>query len=268
MSARGSLVLAFRIVLLLAAAGALLGAVLLGRDHDQDGDARVRYVCPMHAEVTSTARGTCPICGMDLEQVGATGGGALAGVRASTYQTYDTARRRAYGPDMPAAAWVEDDGTVSAILYTDELVAWAPDARAVFSTSSAPGFRTDVRATGEAPEPWDNSTRRVHFRPDTDAPTLHPRDVGSLRLAARFPEPPVIPYSAVLEDAEGPYVLVRSPDGQMLGKRPVQIGRVFGGMAAVVSGLRPTERVLTGSTFFVDAERRLRGETTVEVAPR
>ena len=79
----------------------------------------------------------------------------------------------------------------------------------------------------------------------------------------------MVPSAAVLEDAAGAYALVASPDGHTLTKRPVEIGRTFGGMTAVVSGLRSTERVLTGSTFFVDAERRLRADSAaVDVAPR
>jgi multidrug efflux pump subunit AcrA (membrane-fusion protein) len=264
-----SLVLAFRIFLLAVAVIAVAAAVLMGRGADRRGDSRVRYVCPMHAEVTSTAPGACPICGMDLERIKAdVSGPVTATVKASTYQTYDTPRRRAYGPDMPAPAWVEGDGAVAAVLYTDELAFRAPEEAATFSPASAPDSKIDVRATADAPEPWDAATRLVRFRPADPTAALRPRDVGWLKRALRSPEPPVVPYSAILESADGPYVLVLSPDGQMLSKRRVEIGRVFGGVAAVLSGLRPTERVLTGSAFFLDAERRLRQKTTIEVAQR
>jgi len=84
----------------------------------------------------------------------------------------------------------------------------------------------------------------------------------------RSPEPPVIPVAAILESEDGPYVLVVSADGHVLTRRAVEIGRVFGGVAAVISGLVSSERVLTGSAFFLDAERRLRQATAVEVSPR
>jgi hypothetical protein len=259
---------ALRVLLLVLAACAVCAAVILGRGRERGGNPGVRYVCPMHAQVTSPKPGTCPICQMDLERVEPSGAGPLAGaVKPSSYQTYDIARRRAYGPDMPAPAWVEDDGAVAAILYTDELVARAPDERAVFSSSATPGSVVAVTATTEAPQPWDRSTRRVRFHADGASPALRPRDVGWLRRAQRSPEPPVIPVAAILEGAGGPYVLVVSADGQMLTRRAVEIGRVFGGVAAVLSGLGPSERVLTGSAFFVDAERRLRQETTIEVSP-
>jgi multidrug efflux pump subunit AcrA (membrane-fusion protein) len=268
---RGSLVVAFRILLLVLAAAAASAAVLIGRSHDRHGALHIKYVCPMHADVTSPVPGVCPICRMDLEPLDTSGQGAgvpAVTVKASTYETYDTARRRAYGPDMPAPAWIGDDGDVTAILYADELVAWAPEERASFSLASAPGASVEVRATAEAPEPWDRSTRLVHYRPDPATSLLQPRDLGWLRRVVRSPEPPVIPCSAVLEETDGPYVLVLSNDGQMLTKRPVEIGRVFGGVAEVPSGLRSAERVLIGSAFFVDAERRLRQATTIGVTSR
>jgi multidrug efflux pump subunit AcrA (membrane-fusion protein) len=169
---------------------------------------------------------------------------------------------------MPAPAWVEDDGTVTAMLYTDELAFQTPEERAVFAPFTAPASAIFVRATADAPEPWDRSTRRVHFRADATSPPLRPRDVGWLRRVTRSPEPPVIPDSAILEDADGPYVLVLSNDGRQVSKRAVEIGRVFGGVAAVLSGLGPSERALITGAFFLDAERRLRREATIEVTPR
>jgi hypothetical protein len=268
----GSLVLALRLLLVVIAAWAVFAAVLARQGADRAADGRVRYVCPMHADVTSSVPGACPLCGMDLEEENANGPGpptaVVAAVRSSTYFSYDVVRRRAYGPNTPAPAWVEDDGTVTAVLYADELVFRTPEEQATFSPSSAPGTGTEVRATSDPLEPWDASTRRVHFRPAAPLPPLRPREVGWLKRAMRSPEPPVISDSAILESQDGPYVLALSADGRMLGKRSVEIGRVFGGVATVLSGLRSSERILTGSTFFVDAERRLRRATTIDVAPR
>jgi hypothetical protein len=264
-----SVVLVLRLALLLLAAGALATAVVVGETQDSARlDSRAMYVCPMHPEVTAGGPGVCPICRMVLEPVNAGGAGAAsAAINASTYQTYDTVRWRGYGPDDRSPASVVGDGAIAAILYRDELAAWAPEQKAVFFPASVPGAEVEVRATSEAPEPWDRSTSRVLFRTEAAAPPLAPGQVGWSRLATRPRGPPVIPYSAILEGAEGPYVLVVSPDGRTLTKRPVEIGRVFGGVAAVLSGLRASERVLIRSAFFLDAERRLRGEAALEVAP-
>jgi hypothetical protein len=264
---RAPVVLAFRVLLLVLAAGALAAALVIGGARD-GSDSTARYVCPMHPEVTAAAPGTCPICRMELEPINV-GGTATASsaVRASTYQTYDTVRWRGYGPDIRAPAWVEEDGTVTAVLYTDEISSRAAGQSAIFSPGSAPTAGVEVRETPEAPEPWDRSTAHVHFRTDAPAAPLRPGDVGWLRLAVRPRGPPVIPFSAILEGSDGAYVLVASPDGRMLTKRRVEIGRVFGGVAAVLSGPRSSERVLIRSAFFLDAERRLRQEAAIEVTP-
>jgi Heavy metal binding domain len=261
---RRSLVLAFRLTLLVVAAAALVAAIVVG-SRDPKTPSRAHYLCPMHAEVTSAARGTCPICGMDLEPMSE--GPIPVAARGSTYETYDTVRRRAYGPDTPAPAWVLDDGTVVAILYTDELASRTPDERATFSPSSDDS-PIAVHRTAEAPEPWDRSTLRVRFHSDALAPAPRPGEVGWLRRAMRTPEPPVIPFGAVLEDSGGSYVLAMSTDGRTVARRSVELGRVFGGVAAVLSGLRPSERVLITNAFFLDAERRLRRESAIAVTPR
>jgi hypothetical protein len=261
------LVIAFRVLLLVLAAGALATAIIFGGAQERDpSDSAARYVCPMHPEVRATTAGVCPICRMQLEAV-AVGGAASLSVKASTYQTYDTVRWRGYGPDVRAPAWVEDEGTVTAVLYRDELASRTPGQEAVFFSSSAPAAGIEIHATLDAPQPWDRSTSHVHFRTDGAGDPLRPGEVGWVRLAVRPRGPPVIPYSAILEGADGPYVLVVSTDGRMLTQRGVEIGRVFGGVTAVLSGLRSTERVLIRSAFFLDAERRLRRQTAIEVTP-
>jgi hypothetical protein len=262
-----SVILVFRILLLVLAAGALAAAGILGSAMDRSAGLRPQYVCPMHPEVTSAERGVCPICRMELERIN-TGDAISAAIKGSTYQAYDTVRSRGYGPDVRAPAWVEEDGVVTAVLYTDELAPRGLEQRGVFFPSSAPGEGVEVRSTAEAAEPWDGSTSHLHFRIDSSARPVQPGEVGWLKLAVRQREAPVIPYSAVLEDSDGPYVLVASADGHMLTKRSVEIGRVFGGMAAVLSGLKSSERVLFRSAFFLDAERRLRRGSSIEVAPR
>jgi hypothetical protein len=219
----------------------------------------------MHPDVTAAEPGICPICRMELEHV-APVGGAPPTIGRSTFQTYDFVRRRGFGPDVHAPAWVEQDGTVIAVLYEDERMAIAPDTRGVFSPSAAPNDSVEVRPALEPAEPWDRSTSRVRF--EVVAPERRPpkNAIGWVRLAAKR-EIQVVPSSAVLEGAEGPYVLVPSPNGRSLTKRPIDVGRVFGGIAVVLSGLRLQERVLVRGAFFLDAERRLHREAALELAP-
>jgi hypothetical protein len=264
----GRLVLALRALLLIAAMCALASGFVIGlRGARSARPSGVRYVCPMHPEVTSDVDGACPICRMALEPMRAVDDRPEAAVvRASSYQTYDTIRRRFYAPDVPEPAWVDEDGAVVADLYWDELPTPLADARATFISSRAvPATEVPVRASGDAPEPWDASTCHVRFRVRDDGVPPEPGQVGWLRFTDRPHGVPVLPRSAILEGADGPRVLVASADGRILTSRPVQTGRSFGGVTAVLSGVSATERVLTGDAFYVDAELRLRRASTLEV---
>jgi hypothetical protein len=112
----------------------------------------------------------------------------------------------------------------------------------------------------------DRSTSEIRFRADADGALSPATALGRIRIIDKGRELPVIPYSAVIEGADGPYVLVASADRKTLVKRTVQIGKIFGGLAFVLSGLGSREAVLTRGAFFVDAERRLRRQTAIEVS--
>jgi hypothetical protein len=203
---------------------------------------------------------------MELEAAEGVAGAHAAGVGPSTFQVYDYVRRRGLGQDLIAPAWVEADGTLVANLYGDEVAALTPDELHVFTSSATPPPSARVRATMDPPEPWDRSTSRVRFRAPAEEPSPRAGDVGWLRLAIRHLQPEVIASTAILEGDDGPYVLAASPDGHSLAKRPVGVGRVLGGLAVVTSGLRAQERILVRSAFFLDAERRLRRQPSVELS--
>jgi hypothetical protein len=261
--ATAAALLGVRLVMLLLAAAAAAGAFAIVRaSGGPSADDGVRYVCPMHPDVTAASPGTCPICNMDLEPLGAAHPGAI---NPSAFQTYDFVRRRGFGQGVRAPAWVEDDGSVVAIVYDDEIEGLDRQGRGSFSPSSAPGDVVAVEREPVTPEPWDRSTSRVRFRAEA-TPGPRPGDVGWVRLPAMRRELEVVPRGAVLESDRGPYVLVSSPE-QRLAVRPVEIGRVLGDYAVVLSGLRLQERVSVRGAPLLDAERRLRRETSLEVVP-
>jgi hypothetical protein len=204
---------------------------------------------------------------MELEAAEGTAGAHAAGVGPSTFQVYDYVRRRGLGQDLIAPAWVDADGTVLANLYNDEIAALGPDELHVFTSSATPPSSAQVRATMDPAEPWDRSTSRARFRASADERSLRAGDVGWLRLAIKHVQPEVIPSTAILEGDDGPYVLAATADGRSLAKRPVAVGRVLGGIAVITSGLHAQERVLVRSAFFLDAERRLRRQSSMELSP-
>ena len=259
MSARS--VLAIRVVLLALAGGACACAVWLG--HARGTTVTSRFVCPMHPDVVASGPGTCPICRMQLEPAAA----RESGVEPSTFRVYDFVRRRGFGQEVRGAAHVEEDGAVMALVYKDVLPSLTADERGVFSPSAAPATSYAVHPCPESATAWDRSTARVRFRAGASSPPPRAGDVGWLRLAAKPREATTVPYSAILEDASGPYVLVASGDGRALARRPIEVGRVIGGTAIVLSGLRLRERVLVEGAFFVDAERELNHEASLELSP-
>ena len=168
-----------------------------------------------------------------------------------------TAETRTFVLSVRAAAWLDTKGRVTAVLRNDELGGLSPGEHAFLFRATAPAEGIGVRLTAEPPAPWDASTSQVRFRFDARASGIEPGAVGWVELAARPRKLLVIPSSAVLYSPGGPYVLVAGADGRTFSTRRVETGRVSGGLAVVLSGLREGEPIVVGSTFSWDAERRL-----------
>jgi len=277
-----SLVLAFRVALLVGAAASVVVAVVVSARGSAAGGAAVgRYVCPMHADVKAAAAGQCPICGMALEPVArndvATRSGRsreMAGMADMTavenvkkHRSMDFARIHSLLPDlreMRGPGWFDDDDMITAIYYNDQIAALAPDESGTFFATDAPGATWAIRRTAAPAEAWDNATSRIRFRlvadPRGRAPAHPPRpgQVGWIELPRKPREVLAVPAAALLEAPEGPYVLVAVANGAGIEKRPIEIGEIFmkQGFVVVLSGLRVHDRVVSRAAFFLDADRR------------
>jgi hypothetical protein len=273
-----SLVIAGRLILLLLVSVATVWAFAFSgaREHAPGGSGEHVHVhgvgAPDTAERDQAAGGSeehgHAHHGAEEHDHEASGTGPAASavftVPSANAQVIGTAEARTFVLSVRAAAWLETKGRVTAVLRNDELRGLSPGEHAFFFRATAPTEGIDVRLTAEPPAPWDGSTSRVRFRFDAsasgirpDASGLGPGGVGWVELAARPRKLLVIPSSAVLYSAEGPYVLAAGADGRTFSTRRVEIGRVSRGLAVVLAGLREGEPIVLGSAFSWDAERRL-----------
>ncbi|MDP9000312.1 MAG: hypothetical protein M3O46_09395 [Myxococcota bacterium] len=250
------LIAAFRLVLLLLAAAAVFLAFDLASRHDRNTSLSTgAYACPMHPEIAATAPGSCPLCGMALTPIPA--GSSWLPVPAPGEMS--VVRRRLVTEEVVAPAWIVDQRCVEALVYNEDLAALTPDERGSFVSGPSGGKggvgRTVVTRAAARPSPWDASTSQVRFLVDGNTPPLHPGDVGRLVLLPKTHEVLVVPASAVLRAPEGSFVLAAMADAPTFQRRPVAVGKVLGGFAVVLSGLRDEERIVARDTFFLDAER-------------
>jgi hypothetical protein len=270
-------VILVRLLLVVLAAAAVVMAVVASRP----GDAMVmrRYACPMHSEVTASDPRDCPICGMALEEVGAsnrvammheatTHGAeaiALATLRASAEATsllrfsVAQARRNALPGEVYAPAIVEADGTIVAQLYRDEVASLDPDEVAELMFSASPSTPVKIRrdATPPAVTDPDDAIARVGFRPEPGTTAPPPGQIGWVKLAYKTRAMLVVKSPAIINARDGRYVLVFSTQPGQLTRRRVEIGKEYSGMTAIVSGLRDQELVVMANTSALDIERRL-----------
>jgi multidrug efflux pump subunit AcrA (membrane-fusion protein) len=277
-STDGSVVVTLvRMVLVVLAAAAVMTAVVASRRGG--ATATRRYTCPMHSEVTTAEPGDCPICGMALEEAGASNGAAmmheatthgaeaiaLATLRASAEATsllrfgVAQARRNALPGEVYAPAIVLADGTIVAQLYRDEVTSLAPDEVAELMPSATPGTPVKIRrdATPPAVTDPDDAIARVGFRPEPGAPAPPPGQIGWVKLAYKTRAMLVVKSPAIINARDGRYVLVFSAQPGQLTRRRVEIGKEYSGMTAIVSGLGDNELVVMANTAALDAERRL-----------
>src|SRR5437868_12470242 len=218
----------------------------------------------MHPEVRAAEPGPCPICHMKLEAVarGPARSAEAAGLVDTTavenvrkHKIIEFSRKRALlfdTRDLRAPASVDPDGAVTALYYQDQIAALADGQEGTFSPAAAPAVHVTVRRASDAPARWDASTARVRFRPEARRPRLVAGQTGWLEVPRKPREVLTVPASAVLQSAEGPYVL--TPTGPYsLAKRRIEIGETFlkQGIVVVLSGLGVHEPVVSRAAFFV-----------------
>ena len=259
-------IIATRLVLVAIAAGAVVAGLVArraGNSPAATAAAHPAFVCPMHPEVTSSSPGDCPICRMRLEPIANLATADDAALQLATvekelraFDAVSRVKRFETSQEMRFSAWADSRDTGVALMYKDQAKLLVPGESGQFWSLTAPGPGMEIRIGPEPPEAWDGSTVRVRFRaaPGVALPT---NGTGSVKLATRQRNDLVIREGGVLRSPEGPYVLVATDNRHTLTKRPVEIGNIIYGYAAVVSGLKEDEWVVAKHTFALDTARRL-----------
>jgi hypothetical protein len=241
---------------LFAALAAVVASFALTRKHDRaatSSSATDSYACPMHPEVTSPTASQCPICRMALERIG-------AGKPVAAPVVTDVVKQRVFIKEARAPGWVAADRVVEAVFERADLVGLEPGDRGQFFRAATPTTGIEVSLAPAAPVAWDGSTSKARFVVGPSVGTLTPGETGWITLAPKKRALLVVPSSAVLQSPRGPYVLAAATERGPFVSRPVEIGKVLYGVAAVLSGLREGERVVVTDAFFWAAQRQLEGQ--------
>jgi multidrug efflux pump subunit AcrA (membrane-fusion protein) len=105
----------------------------------------------------------------------------------------------------------------------------------------------------------DPQTRTVKVRLEFANPTfdLKPDMYSEANLKIDYGTQVVVPQSAVLDSGERQTVFVALPDGYFE-PREIKTGVKLDEKIAVLSGLRPGEKIVTSGNFLIDSESRLK----------
>jgi hypothetical protein len=232
------------------------------------------FACSMHPEVTSPVPAKCRKCKMPLQRRDAGHAGAETADEhaghleaatstraAAVFSFHDVSRVRAHSSsrDMKGPAWLETPTQGRALYFTDECQLLQPGEKGLFFPTARPKDGAPagipVQLSAEPATPWDAATALVGFDVEKGV-ELAPKQTGWLKLATRTRNDLAIPYSAIIQSREGPYVLVLSEDLNKIAKRTVTLGSVVFGYASIIAGLRDGERVAAMRTFSLDALRK------------
>jgi cobalt-zinc-cadmium efflux system membrane fusion protein len=136
---------------------------------------------------------------------------------------------------------------------------------ATLSVSAFPDLKLKGRITYIADQ-VDQATRTVKARVEVANPgrKLKPEMFASVDLALTADAPPVLVVSEeAVQDLDGKKVVFVAENETAFASRTVQVGRIVGGLAEIISGLKEGERYAVKGGFILKSEVK-KGEMTDE----
>ena len=143
--------------------------------------------------------------------------------------------------------------------YQDELPMLKQGLPVTITTSSYPGEKLEGKIS--VIDPFINDAMRTgRVRIDVENPDLRlrPDMYVDVELAMDMGEGVAVPVPAVLSTGKHNIVFVDKGKGK-LEPRFIELGRKYGDVYEVRSGLKETERVVTSANFLIDAEAKVQG---------
>jgi Cu(I)/Ag(I) efflux system membrane fusion protein len=137
---------------------------------------------------------------------------------------------------------------------------------AVFTTPAHPGRSFAAKVALVLPE-VDLATRtaRARLQLDNRDLALRPGQFGVVEITGKMADVVVVPIDAVVDLGRSAYVFRDEGDGHF-SPVTVELGDQLGDKLVVRAGLGEGERVVSGATFLIDAESRLRASLAERVS--
>ena len=253
---------------------------------DSGGRKALYYTCAMHPWVRESKPGPCPVCGMNLTPVYASGSGGIAetnsgvvtlepdSISTINVQT-DLVERRPVRRMLHLAGEITGNSWTAAwfefTVYERDLQWLKVGQTFNVSVSSAPDkiYHAQIKLHGVksfADRDFDMMSGSTTVRAEILNPPVEPGDFGKNRLfnglhaeahVVAETEPTLtIPRSAVISRGIGPMVYVDNGDGHYA-PRAVLLGRVGDDFSEVLAGLKEGEKVVTTGNVLIDSEAQL-----------
>jgi len=148
---------------------------------------------------------------------------------------------------------------VWAQFYENEAALLKTGLPVTITTSALPGEKFPGKISIVDPFTNDASrTSRVRVDVANSDLKLRPDMYVDVELKLDLGEGPAVPVSAVLPTGQRNIVFVDKGEGK-LEPRFVELGRKYGDVYEINSGLKEGERVVTSANFLIDAEAKVQG---------